>query len=70
MKKTILITGSNGLLGQKLVDLLSKEAGVNLIATARGENRLPNRSGYTYQTLDITDLFGNILIFFLQGFPK
>jgi dTDP-4-dehydrorhamnose reductase len=55
MKKTILITGSNGLLGQKLVDLLSKEAGVNLIATARGENRLPNRSGYTYQTLDITD---------------
>jgi dTDP-4-dehydrorhamnose reductase len=55
MKKTILITGSNGLLGQKLVDLLSKEAGVNLIATARGENRLPNQSGYTYQTLDITD---------------
>jgi dTDP-4-dehydrorhamnose reductase len=55
MKKTILITGSNGLLGQKLVDLLSKEPGVNLIATARGENRLPNQIGYTYQTLDITD---------------
>lgn len=55
MKKTILITGSNGLLGQKLVDLLSKESGVNLIATARGENRLPNQIGYTYQTLDITD---------------
>lgn len=56
MKKTILITGSNGLLGQKLVDLLSKESAVNLIATARGENRLPNQDGYTYQSLDITDL--------------
>ncbi|WP_395767035.1 SDR family oxidoreductase [Aquirufa sp.] len=55
MKKTILITGSNGLLGQKLVDLLSQESSVNLIATARGENRLPNHAGYTYQSLDITD---------------
>ena len=55
MKKTILITGSNGLLGQKLVDLLSKASEVNLIATARGENRLPNQDGYTYQSLDITD---------------
>jgi dTDP-4-dehydrorhamnose reductase len=55
MKKTILITGSNGLLGQKLVDLLSKEQSVNLIATARGENRLQNHKGYIYQSLDITD---------------
>ncbi len=55
MKKTILITGSNGLLGQKLIDLLSQESGINLIATARCENRLPNQEGYTYQTLDITD---------------
>lgn len=55
MKKTILITGSNGLLGQKLVDLLSQESSVNLIATARGENRLPNHEGYTYQALDITN---------------
>lgn len=55
MKKTILITGSNGLLGQKLVDLLTQESGVNLIATARGENRLSNLTGYTYESLDITD---------------
>ena len=55
MKKTILITGSNGLLGQKLVDLLSKEDHIQLIATAKGENRLPNQEGYVYQSLDITD---------------
>lgn len=55
MKKTILITGSNGLLGQKLVDLLSKEENIRLIATAKGDNRLPNQEGYVYQSLDITD---------------
>jgi len=55
MKKTILITGSNGLLGQKLVDLLSKEDNIQLIATAKGENRLPNQNGFTYQSMDITD---------------
>lgn len=51
----ILITGSNGLLGQKLVHKLSKDPEVELIATARGGNRLSNKEGYTYQSLDITD---------------
>jgi dTDP-4-dehydrorhamnose reductase len=54
MKKTILITGANGLLGQKLVELLVQESSVDLIATARGENRLPNTVGYRYVSLDIT----------------
>ena len=54
MKKRILITGSNGLLGQKLVDLLRKQSSVELIATARGNNRLPETEGYTYASLDIT----------------
>ena len=54
MKKRILITGSNGLLGQKLVDLLRKQSSVELIATARGKNRLPKTEGYTYASLDIT----------------
>ncbi|MFM2401392.1 MAG: dTDP-4-dehydrorhamnose reductase [Bacteroidota bacterium] len=54
MKKRILITGSNGLLGQKLVDLLRKQSSVELIATARGNNRLPKTDGYTYASLDIT----------------
>ena len=51
----ILITGSNGLLGQKLVKQIVEEGKHELIATARGENRLPKASTYTYQSLDITD---------------
>ncbi|KAA9356308.1 SDR family oxidoreductase [Larkinella humicola] len=55
MKKRILITGSNGLLGQKLVDLLTQQPEVELIATARGANRLPESDRYFYQPMDITD---------------
>ena len=51
----ILITGANGLLGQKLVHLLAKDASIDLVATARGENRLPFFEGYTYRSMDITD---------------
>ncbi|RDC66125.1 SDR family oxidoreductase [Adhaeribacter pallidiroseus] len=40
MKKKILITGANGLLGQKLVTLLLPNADVELLATSRGENKL------------------------------
>ncbi|MBS1634421.1 MAG: SDR family oxidoreductase [Bacteroidetes bacterium] len=53
--KKILITGSNGLLGQKLVYKLKQNPAVTLIATARGENRLVDTNGYTYASLDITD---------------
>ena len=53
--KRILITGSNGLLGQKLVELLFQKPGIRLIATARGDNRLPFVEGYEYHPLDITD---------------
>lgn len=51
--KKILITGSNGLLGQKLVELLSYKEGVALLATARGKNRLPD-GRYRYIPMDIT----------------
>lgn len=51
----ILITGSNGLLGQKLVYKLRNQSGITCIATARGENRLVQREGYTYEQLDITN---------------
>jgi dTDP-4-dehydrorhamnose reductase len=51
----ILITGSNGLLGQKLVYKLKEKKNVTLIATARGENRLIDKEGYTYESLDITN---------------
>ncbi len=52
--KRILITGSNGLLGQKLVELLLSQPGCTVIATARGANRLPFTEGYEYHSLDIT----------------
>jgi dTDP-4-dehydrorhamnose reductase len=55
MNKRILITGSNGLLGQKLVYKLAGKAGIKCIATSRGENRLLGHEGYEYFPLDITD---------------
>jgi dTDP-4-dehydrorhamnose reductase len=55
MTKRILITGSNGLLGQKLVDLLIKQSTIELIATARGDNRLPYSEGYEFRAMDITN---------------
>ncbi len=52
--KKILITGANGLLGQKLVELLTDKSDYQVVATARGENRLPRSSGYAYRSLDVT----------------
>ena len=52
--KKILITGSNGLLGQKLVYALIKRNNVQVIATSVGLNRLINTKGYIYESLDIT----------------
>ncbi|MCX2746024.1 SDR family oxidoreductase [Mangrovivirga sp. M17] len=54
--KKILITGSNGLLGQKLVGLLAENPEVELIATSRGENRIRHidPKSYQYASLDIT----------------
>ena len=53
--KKVLVTGSNGLLGQKLTDLYLLEAGIELIATGRGANRYPLKQGYLYEELDITN---------------
>ncbi|HTJ48172.1 MAG TPA: NAD(P)-dependent oxidoreductase [Cyclobacteriaceae bacterium] len=50
----ILITGSNGLLGQKLVSLLQKDEEVSLFATARGKSAIPIIHG-EYDSLDITN---------------
>lgn len=54
MAKKVLLTGSNGLLGQKLVKLLSDNQEVEIIATARGENRNPE-GNYRFRTMDITN---------------
>lgn len=53
--KRILVTGSNGLLGQKITDLALLNDNVALIATSRGPNRHPEKNGYTYVDLDILD---------------
>ncbi|MFT6744719.1 MAG: dTDP-4-dehydrorhamnose reductase, partial [Bacteroidia bacterium] len=39
--KRVLLTGSNGLLGQKLMDLYLGIDDIELIATAKGDNRYP-----------------------------
>jgi dTDP-4-dehydrorhamnose reductase len=52
----ILLTGSNGLLGQKLVALLHRAPGVELVATARGANRLAaSYPTLNFRPLDVTD---------------
>lgn len=52
----ILLTGSNGLLGQKLVALLHQQPGVTVVATARGANRLADLyPDVRFVPLDVTD---------------
>jgi len=50
----ILVTGSNGLLGQKLTELISKDNAVQLIATASRRSILPLNNAEFY-LLDITN---------------
>ncbi len=50
----ILITGSNGLLGQNIVkQLLNKD--ITFLATSKGENRISNLPSSYYKQLDITN---------------
>ena len=51
---TILVTGSNGLLGQKIIYGLLARGGVRIVSTSRGPNRMKVRAGYDYEDLDIT----------------
>jgi len=53
--KRVLVTGSNGLLGQKLIDLALTQPDISLVATSSGSNRHPVKSEYTYQELDVCD---------------
>lgn len=53
--KRILITGANGLLGQKLIDLYLGKPGKEIFATGIGECRHPRKSEFTYDILDIGD---------------
>jgi len=53
--KRIMVSGSNGLLGQKITDLSLLDPEIELIATSVGPNRHPIKSGYIYEALDILD---------------
>lgn len=55
--RRVLVTGSNGLLGQKLLDLYLTTRDAQLVATARGANRYTEMEGYgyTYQAMDVTN---------------
>ena len=50
----LLITGSNGLLGQKLIDLCVAKQ-IEFLATSSGANRYSVCPIHQYRTLDITD---------------
>lgn len=50
----VLITGANGLLGQKLIQLLGDEPDVEIFATGRGPQRIPS-GGFLYVSTDLTD---------------
>lgn len=54
IKMKILVTGANGLLGQKLITLLQEDAGVELIAAAHRPFVLPLKRG-EFVELDITN---------------
>lgn len=53
--KKILITGSNGLLGQKLIHLILDHSNHKLLATSKGENRVQSRHDFNYCSMDITN---------------
>ena len=50
----IMLTGSNGLLGQKIVEKISNEDRFELIATSLG-NCVVNSDNFKYYSLDVTD---------------
>ena len=66
-KQKVMVTGSNGLLGQKLTDLFIGKTDWDLVATGVGANRYPLAAAewneaaggfveaYRYRSLDITD---------------
>lgn len=52
----ILITGSNGLLGQKLAELLLPKQDIEVLATSRGENKLASLyPTLPFRSMDVTN---------------
>lgn len=53
--KKVVITGSNGLLGQKLVNLLSASPNYDVIGLSIGDDRNDTANNYKYYSIDITN---------------
>ncbi len=53
--RRVLITGSNGLLGQKLVELLSHSTNYSLILTSKEAASIFQDDRFTYRQVDISD---------------
>lgn len=53
--QTILVTGTNGLLGQKILYQLKAMSDIRLIASSKGVNRTSDITNYVYVDLDITN---------------
>lgn len=51
----ILVTGSNGLLGQKIIRLLQARDDVDWLATSAGQNRMEGLDESHFRSMDITD---------------
>ena len=53
--KKILVTGSNGLLGQKIIEVLSGIETVGVIATSLNVDKIVDVKGYDFELLDLTN---------------
>jgi len=53
--KKVLITGSNGLIGQKLVERFLIEKDYEIIASSFSENVIPRKEGYQFELMDVTN---------------
>ncbi len=53
--KKILVTGANGLLGQKIIYGYKSNPEIQLIATGRGPCRMNDKEGYVYEEMNISD---------------
>lgn len=54
-KRTLIITGANGLVGQKMVEQGSKNNQLSIVATGRGASRLHRGDGnFVYESIDVT----------------
>ena len=53
--KKILITGANGMVGQKLCKLINSSSDLNILATSKSENKLSFLEISDFELLDITN---------------